>query len=158
MLNDSIIQFTGLDGAARDGILAQLAPGPGLWTSLYSSCWELIDAAPGLGTVLCGVGGWLSCCCCCCCCCGCGGGCCCCCWWEKGGWCGDGPVVIDPVSLRERGVNDGVEASSPEAADVLDSVDCCDASSNPAPSGPVMTILVTGEADEGGWPSNHWIH
>ena len=62
---------------------------------------------------------------------------------------------MDPVSLRERGVNDCVEASSPEAADVFDNVDCCDASSNPAPSGPVVTMLVTGEADEGGCPENN---
>jgi len=57
--SESLIVDTvfGLDGAARGGILAQLAPGQGLWTSLYSSCCELIDAAPGLGTVLCGVGG-----------------------------------------------------------------------------------------------------
>lgn len=55
------------------------------------------------------------------------------------------------VSFRERGV-DGVTAtpSSPDAADVLDSVDCCDASSRPAPSGPVVMMLVTGEAADGG--------
>ena len=46
---------------------------------------------------------------------------------------------MEPVSLRERGV-DGADRSSPDAADVFDSVDCCEASSNPAtPSGPVVT-------------------
>jgi hypothetical protein len=37
------------------GVRGQL----GLFTSPYSSCIELRLAAPGEGTVLCGVGGWL---------------------------------------------------------------------------------------------------
>ena len=37
------------------GVRGQL----GLFTSPYSSCMEFRLAAPGEGTVLCGVGGWL---------------------------------------------------------------------------------------------------
>jgi hypothetical protein len=83
----------------------------GLFTSPYSSCIELRLAAPGDGTVLCGVGGWL--------------------WY--------GPPTTDP-SLRDFGVQLG---SSPDAADALESVDCCEPSSRGAPSGPVVTTDVT---------------
>lgn len=65
-------------------------------------------AAPGDGTVLCGVAGWL--------------------WY---------PPII---SFRTFGVNAG---SSPEAADALDNVDCCEPSSRDVPSGPVVITDVT---------------
>ena len=51
------------------------------------------------------------------------------------------------VSLRERGV-DGADRSSPDAVDVLDSVDCCEASFNPAtPSGPLEDSLADNDGD-----------
>lgn len=66
------------------------------------------------------------------------------------GWSVEVVIVMGPVSFRDRGV-EGAEESSPDAADVFDSVDCCEASSSPAtPSGPVVTRFVTGEAAEGG--------
>lgn len=43
----------------------------------------------------------------------------------------------------------GVVLSSPDAADAFDRVDCCDASSMRAPSGPVVTTDVTPEAVAG---------